>query len=101
MIFCFVLQIITKHADEILIYKISCYQDDTPRRAIQEEISLFLIKLQRYTNDSSYDHEAMNLKKIYQTTKTMMMKLDASDEMSWSAVDICDYSKWIQRNYDG
>ena len=76
MIFCFVLQIITKHADEI-----SCYQDDTRRRAIQEEISLFLIKLQRYTNDSSYDHEAMNLKKIYQTTKTMMMKLDASDEM--------------------
>jgi hypothetical protein len=48
----------------------------------------------------------MNLKKMYQTTKAMM-KLDASDEMKglikcpWSAVDICDYTKWIQRDYDG
>ncbi|CAB3981234.1 Hypothetical predicted protein [Paramuricea clavata] len=69
--------IITEHA----IYKISCYQDDMPRGAIQDEIPLFLIKLQQYTKDSSYDHEAMNLKKMYKTTKTMMMKLDASDEM--------------------
>jgi hypothetical protein len=35
------------------------------------------------TKDSSYDHEAMNLKKMYQTTKTMTMKLGASDEMKW------------------
>jgi hypothetical protein len=36
-----------------------------------------------------------------------MMKLDALDEMKglikcpWSAVDTCDYTKWIQRDYDG
>jgi hypothetical protein len=93
LIFCFVLQIITEHPDEILICKISCYQDsNTGERAIQEEIPLFLLKLQQweYTKDSSYDHEAINLKQMHQTAKTMMMKLDASDEMIE-----CHGEQWI------